>query len=106
MARKYRLLPAVLIFLVLTGPSFAQSPPTDLTDLNLEEILSLHIRRAGADTSQKSSRWSMGYRFVSVHFHDNRDGTDDVSLEEIIFRKDTEDRTSDNFPVVPLEIRQ
>lgn len=89
---------------VLPGPLAAQSPPTDLTELNLEEILALHIRRAGQ--SEQSSRWSVGYRFVWARFDGNRDGTDDVSLEDMIFRPGEETRTRDNFPVVPLEISQ
>lgn len=87
-----------------TVPVAAQSPPTDLTELNLEEILSLHIRRA-ADVDD-SSRWSVGYRFVLARFDGNRDGTEDVSLEEVIFRPGEEARTADNFPVVPLKISQ
>lgn len=96
------LIPALVALLV--GSAAAQSPPTDLTELNLEEILSLHIRRAGEQT--QSSPWSIGYRLVWARFDGNRDGTDDVSLEEIIFRPGTEDRTRDNFPVVPLVINQ
>jgi hypothetical protein len=95
---------AVLAATALTISAAAQSPPTDLTELNLEENLSLHIRRA-ADADNRS-RWSVGYRFVWARFEGNRDGTDDLSLEYIIFRPGEEPRTEDNFPVVPLKISQ
>ena len=47
----------ILFLLVLAGPTFAQTPPTDLTELDLEEILSLHIRRSDAPADHPS-RWS------------------------------------------------
>ncbi|MDA0334341.1 MAG: hypothetical protein O2782_04170 [bacterium] len=105
MARKiWFLLVAILAPAASVLPAAAQSPPTDLTELNLEEILSLHIRRAGG--SPDNSRWSMGYHFVWARFDGNRDGTEDVPLEQVIFRPGEETRTADNFPVVPLEISQ
>ena len=91
--------------LVWASPVGAQTPPTDLTELNLEEILALHIRRASDE--EERSRWSVGYRYVFVRFDGNRDGTDDPSLDEVIWdRAGGEERTTDNFPVVPLEITQ
>lgn len=105
MVRFIRPLVAALILVsVLDGPLAAQSPPTDLTELNLEEILALRIRRA--EDLEQGNRWSVGYRFVWARFDGNRDGSDDVSLEDMIFRPGEEPRTRDNFPVVPLQISQ
>ena len=104
MTQGTRFLAAILAAAAWTVPATAQSPPTDLTELNLEEILSLHIRRS-SDVDD-DSRWSIGYRFVWARFDGNRDGTDDVSTEEMIFRPGQESRTTDNFPVVPLRISQ
>ncbi len=105
MAHNSRFLPAALLAAAaFVLPAAAQSPPTDLTELDLEEILSLHIRRAG--DSPGDSRWSVGYRFVWARFDGNRDGTEDVPLEQVIFRPGEETHTADNFPVVPLEISQ
>lgn len=82
-------------------PAYAQSPPADLTELDIEEILALHIIRQDAST-----RWSVGYRYIHVKFDRNRNGTRDLSTEEVLFRPGTEARTRDNFPVVPKTIHQ
>ncbi|MBT6145870.1 MAG: hypothetical protein HOH74_10585 [Gemmatimonadetes bacterium] len=96
----------ILLLLVLAGPTIAQSPPTDLTELDIEEILALHIRRSDTP-SEEPARWSLGYRLVFARFDGNRDGTEDLSIEDVIWnRDDGEARTTDNFPVVPLEINQ
>lgn len=105
-------LPAVIIAALLVSmamfeaPAQAQSPPTDLTELNIEEILALHIIGRSGEETEDPRRWSIGYRYVYVQFDGNRDGTDDLSVEDVIFRPGTEDRTVDNFPVVPLKICQ
>ena len=89
------------------APVQAQSPPTDLTELNIEEILALHIIGRSSAKTEDPRRWSVGYRYVYVKFDGNRDGTKDLSLEDVIFRPNTDDvRTVDNFPVVPLKICQ
>ena len=88
------------------APASVQSPPTDLTELNIEEILALHIIGRSGEEPEDGKRWSVGYRYVYVLFNGNRDGTDDLSVEDVIFRPGTEDRTADNFPVVPLKICQ
>ena len=90
--------------LFLSSPAQAQSPPTDLTELDLEEILALHIKRA--DDVEDPTRWSLGYRFVHAKFDGYRDGTDDLSIDEVQFKPGTEDRTADNFPIVPKTIHQ
>jgi hypothetical protein len=107
MARRDRVLVGVAAALLLWpgSPVRAQSPPTDLTELGLEEILALHIIRRSGDAEQET-RWSVGYRYVHVKFDGNRDGTDDLTIEEVLFRPGTEERTADNFPVVPEEIDQ
>ena len=59
--------PAILVMGLLVSltwfetPVQAQSPPTDLTELNIEEILALHIiGRTGAEP-EDPKRWSVGY---------------------------------------------
>ena len=58
----------------LPAPVQAQKPPTDLLELNLEQILSLRINR------QKIKRWTVGYRAVYAKFEGYCDGTDDLKL--------------------------
>lgn len=103
---KHLLLGGSLLLLALVTPAASQSPPTDLTELDIEEILALHIRQGDLPT-QQPRRWSIGYRLVFARFDGNRDGTDDLSVEDVIWDRDGgETRTTDNFPVVPLEINQ
>ena len=101
-----RAIPTLAVLLAcgwLSPPAGAQSPPTDLTELDLEQILALHIKRAD---EPKRSRWRIAYRFLHANFDGNRDGTADIPDEEVLFRLGTEDRTRDNFPIVPLTIVQ
>jgi len=88
------------------APASAQSPPTDLTELNIEEILALHIIGRSGEVPEDPKRWSVGYRYVYVQFDGNRNGTNDLSVEEVIWRGDPDERTPDNFPIVPLKICQ
>jgi len=107
-----RTCPATLIallfcipFLVLPSPSSAQSPPTDLTELDLEQILALRIKRA--TSGDDSTKWSIAYRYVHAKFDGNRDGTKDLSVEDVRFDPSAgEERTIENFPIVPITISQ
>ena len=92
-------------FLVVPSPAAAQSPPTDLTELDLEQILALRIKRA--TSGDDSTKWSIAYRFVHAKFDGNRDGTEDLSVEDVLFDPSAgEERTSKNFPIVPITISQ
>jgi hypothetical protein len=79
------------------APASAQSPPTDLTELNIEEILALHIIGRSGEVPEDPKRWSVGYRYVYVQFDGNRNGTNDLSVEEVIWRGDPDERTPDNY---------
>lgn len=97
-ARRYR----YAWFLVLgclcwpSAPAQAQKPPTDLTELNIEEILSLRINR------QKLQRWSVGYRFVRATFDGYRDGTTDLDLRSEVLGPPN----GVTYPVTPTQITQ
>ena len=90
-----------VLLVAMVIPSLGQSPPTDLTNLDLEKILALHIRRADAP-SETARPLRFSYRVVYARYDGNRDGTDDVVWD----CPGGETRTSDNFPVVPLVINQ
>jgi hypothetical protein len=87
------LLAAVLLF--GSVELHAQKPPTDLTDLDIEEILSLHINRVDFE------RWHVGYRFLFASFDGYRDGTKDLDLDEVLGPPPT-----GRFPVTPTVITQ
>lgn len=89
------------MILTLTLSVQAQKPPTDLTELNIEEILALHIKKTSQD------RWRVGYSYLRATFDGYRDGTNNLSNEEVLFEPAKGDvRTEENFPVLPTEIVQ
>ncbi len=81
---------------LFAAPLHAQKPPTDLTDLDIEEILSLHINRNSFE------RWNIGYRFLYASFDGYRDGTDDLDLHTEILGSPL----AGKFPVTPTTITQ
>jgi hypothetical protein len=92
-----RLLLGFLMLAILSSSTslHAQKPPTDLTDLDIEEILSLHINRVDFE------RWHVGYRFLFASFDGYRDGTTDLDLDEVLGPPPT-----GRFPVTPTVITQ
>jgi len=85
-----------LVSCLLVAPLQAQKPPTDLTDLDIEEILSLHINR------ETFERWNVGYRFLYASFDGYRDGTDDLDLRTEVLGPPPQGK----FPVTPTVITQ
>ena len=89
----------------------AQTPPGDLTELSLEQILSLPIVKRSAPlaepmvASRELSRWSVGYRYLHVSFSGHRDGTDSLTNEELLVPPGSTlgDRA---FLILPTNIRQ
>jgi hypothetical protein len=78
------------------APLYAQKPPTDLTDLDIEEILSLHINRDSFE------HWNIGYRFLYASFDGYRDGTNDLDLRTEVLGPPPQGK----FPVTPTVITQ
>ena len=92
----------------------AQTPPSDLTELSLEQILGLRIVNRNVvvegnyslPETKQSDKWSVGYRYIRLEFSGHRDGTDNLSDSEVLFPGGAAVRTSNNYPIVPTEIRQ
>lgn len=82
----------------LVGGALAQTPPSDLTQLSLAELLTV-------DLGRPRRAWQFDYRFVDVRFEGYRQGSRDLGLEEVLFRPG-EQRTTQNFPVVPIRMVQ
>lgn len=90
------LLAAVQSLLVSTAT--AQSTPTDLTLLGIEDILKRRIIPHDEATGSPISaeRWSFGYNFVTAHFKEYQTGTQTLSTAHM----------QTLFPVLPIEIIQ
>ena len=91
---------SALFALVWVQTSRAQSPPVDLTELSLEELLSvqlidssLHDNSSGGPANRNTR---VSYRYVRNHFEDYVDGHRNRTSEDVL----------SDFPVVPSLIIQ
>ena len=77
----------------------AQPTPVDLTELGLEEILTLPIIRDDAKPIRESfmSRFRFGYEYIQARFEGYQSGTTELSVANVF---------AAGFPVVPKEITQ
>lgn len=95
-------LPKLLLLMMLQSllnfNSQAQSTPTDLTLLGIEDILTRRIIPHDQATGKAlpPERWSFGYDFVTAHFKEYQTGTRTISTAQM----------QTLFPVLPLEIIQ
>ncbi len=95
----------IIVFMVLfmsqiASPLRAQTPPSDLTELGIEEILGLRIIRQSESTPDKAktwaNRWSVGYRYIRMDFEGFNDGANHVSTG----------RVGSRFAIIPEKIVQ
>lgn len=100
--------------------AFGQTPPVDLANLSLGDLLNAKIIRSHSDlttdeASQQdvpvgyldSSRFHFSSNYINVKFEGYMDGTKDLSTDDVLWSKPSgEARTDKNFPVVPTIIHQ
>jgi len=104
--RRLMMLTAVLMGVFPLG---AQTPPSDLTELSLEQLLGLRIipdRESSELEPRRLPKWSVTHRFLQFNFDGNYDGTRKVPLSEVLWSGVPAERTSENFPIVPVIICQ
>ena len=112
--------PILLCLYLVTGLSaFGQTPPVDLANLSLGDLLNAKIIRSYSDLSSfearkqdmpegyfDSSRLQFSTSYIEVRFVGYMDGTDEVSINDVLWTPGKELRTDENFPVVPTVITQ
>ena len=76
----------------------AQSAPADLSDLSLAELVAVNVIE---DDQQAAERWHADYNYVRVVFDGYRDGTTDISLDDL-----RGPPVGGTFPVLPTRIVQ
>ena len=99
--------------------AFGQTPPVDLANLSLGDLLNAKIIRSYSDltayeASQQdvpvgyldSSRFHFSSNYINVKFDGYMDGTKDLSTDDVLWSGILADRTDKNFPVVPTVIHQ
>ncbi|MBG87492.1 MAG: hypothetical protein CMO80_11410 [Verrucomicrobiales bacterium] len=86
----------------------AQTPPGDLTEMSLEQILGLRIKRSTEPgvVETTSSKWSISQRLIRISFAGNRDGVRELSDDEVLWARPPAPRTDKNYPIVPHAIHQ
>ena len=109
------------LFLAMGLSAFGQTPPVDLANMSLGDLLNAKIIRSYADHAAfktggqgaplgylDSSRFHFSTSYVKVRFDGYMDGTDDVSINDVLWPWYEADspRTDENFPVVPTVITQ
>ncbi len=93
--------------LVLLGSesALAQSTPTELADMALEDLLNFEITDEGTQSNAPTNKWNFSYTFRKLSSGGYRSGTEDFTFDEVLFSPG-ETRTLQNFPVVPTFICQ
>jgi len=102
--------------------AFGQTPPVDLANLSLGDLLNAKIIRSHSDHAAfktggqdsplgylDSSRFHFSTNYINVRFDGYMDGTKDLSTDDVLWHpiNDGKDkRTDKNFPVVPTIIHQ
>ncbi|MBO1255370.1 hypothetical protein J3L16_06695 [Alteromonas sp. 5E99-2] len=84
---------------------YAQSTPTEFAELSLEDLLNINIQDSEygeADFKQLS----VTYQFKVAEFEGYLDGDTKLSRDDVLFSPGLEERTNNNFPVVPTIIDQ
>lgn len=112
---KYSLLS--YLFLAMGLSAFGQTPPVDLANISLGDLLNAKIIRSYSDHAAfktggqdaplgylDSSRFHFSASYIKVRFDGYMDGTKDLSFGEVLFSGGT--RTEKNFPIVPTVIEQ
>lgn len=111
----------ILVFYAAFGLcAFGQTPPVDLANLSLGDLLNAKIIRSYADHAAfktggqdsplgylDSSRFHFSSNYINVKFDGYMDGTKDLSTDDVLWSNTSgEARTDKNFPIVPTVIHQ
>ncbi|MDC0598368.1 hypothetical protein OAP18_00795 [Gammaproteobacteria bacterium] len=81
---------------------YAQSTPSEFAEMSLQELFNQSIFD---ESDTEVSKWFFSYNYNYIFYKGYRDGSSDLSNEEVLFRPG-EVRSTDNFPVLPTEIDQ
>ena len=85
--------------------AWAQTVPTDLLDLSIEELFDANVV-SEADRAETQNRWHLSYTYAISEYDEYYLGTHSVSYDEVLFTPGVDTRTENNYPVVPTEITQ
>lgn len=81
---------------------YAQTTPSEFAEMTLQDL----FVESTEDTETQASKWRFSLQNRFAEYDGYRDGTDDLTLDEVLFVPGEEPRTDSNFPVVPTVIKQ
>ena len=96
---------AVISACWIHGSVQAQTVPTDLLDLSIEELFDANVVTE-ADRAETARRWHVSYTYAVSDYDEYYLGTHSLSYDEVLFTPGAEARTENNYPVMPTEISQ
>ena len=95
----------VALLLLSGGRAAAQTVPTDLLDLSIEDLFEANVV-SETEQVEESRRWHVSYTYAVSDYDEYYIGTNAVSYDDVLFEPGAEARTEYNYPVVPTEITQ
>ena len=85
----------VALFLLSGGRAAAQTVPTDLLDLSIEDLFEANIV-SETDQAEESRRWHVSYAYAVSDYDEYYIGTNAVSYDNVLFEPGAEARTEYN----------
>jgi hypothetical protein len=91
--------------LIASLAATAQTVPTDLLDLSIEELFDANVV---SDVDREASRrkWHVSYTYAVSDYDEYYIGNNSLSYDDVLFTPGVDTRTANNYPVVPAEITQ
>jgi len=90
---------------VTTSAVWAQTVPTDLLDLSIEELFEVNVV-SDSERAESTRKWHVSYTYAVSDYDEYYIGTNSVSYDDVLFTPGVDSRTKNNYPVVPTEIKQ
>lgn len=95
-----------LMLFFSTAPVLAQSAPADLLDLSIEELFKIEVSDGSPTDAEQPKRWHLYLKYQQSEFEEYFEGHRKLSFDEVLFSPGIDQRSNDNFPVIPTEISQ
>ena len=100
----YTALVPLVIGSAVVAQVHAQSVPTDLVEISMEELFAANVLTP-EQQAERGKRWHVSYRYGTSDFDQFYVGTNKRSYSDVLWTPG-EERTRENYPVVPTEITQ
>ncbi|MFT2092426.1 hypothetical protein [Paraglaciecola sp. 2405UD69-4] len=90
--------------LAVSVKGYSQSTPTEFAEMSLQALLNVSIEDDKEQAEQQ--KWSFAVQLKAAEFEGYRQGSRDLSFDQVLYTPGEEERTDSNFPVVPTVINQ